>query len=123
MPIQSAEVRAQRMITKAFIDADSLEVVLYRAGKLSDGAGGVVEGSPSPLPPQVLRLIPLADGSDERFTADGKAVRPTYMLQGMFDADIERFDTFTHRGSRFEVVFVNENRQYQVKAEVVYRGQ
>jgi hypothetical protein len=84
--------------------------------------GGVLMGTPTALPAQTMRLIPAQDGAQERFTADGKAVRPTYMLQGRYDADMERWDTFVHAGHRYEVVFVNENRQYQVKGEVVYHG-
>ena len=122
MGIQEAELRAQRMLTEAFINADSLEVTLNRTSMVSDGKGGFMR-STLPLPPQVMRMIPLADGSEERFTADGQLVRPTYMLMGTHEADVERFDTVTLGSGRYEVVFVNVNRQYQVKAEVAYRGQ
>jgi hypothetical protein len=121
--IEAAELRAQRMITHSFILADANLITLYRSSTTSDGAGGTVHNPPTPLPPQTMRLIPLSDGADERLTADGKMVRPTYMLQGDYNADLQRGDTFTTEQGRYEVVFVNENRQYQVKGEVVYRGQ
>lgn len=123
MGIEATELRVQRILTRSFIKADRQEVVLYRASVASDGAGGTVKGTPAPLPPQVMRVLPLADGGDERFMADGQRVRPTYMLMGEHDADVERFDTLTLAEGRFEVVFVNANRQYEVKAEVAYRGQ
>jgi hypothetical protein len=45
------------------------------------------------------------------------------MLMGRHDADMQRWDTFTAEdGTRYEVVFVNANRQYEVKGEVAYRG-
>lgn len=128
MGISEPEVRAQRIITAYFIKADSLEVTLFRVERTSDGAGGYTTGSPAPLPPQVMRLVPLQDGASaagpaNRFTADGQAVRPSYMLIGKHDADMERFDTFTLNTGRYEVVFVNANRQYEVKGEVAYLGQ
>jgi hypothetical protein len=33
---------------------------------------------------------------------------------------MERWDTFTMAGVRYQVVFINENRTYEVKGEVVY---
>ncbi len=122
MGISAAELRVQRSLTEKFIGADSFPVVLYRSSRTADGAGGWIPGDPAPLPPQVMRLIPLQDGAQERFTADGQAVTPGYMLMGKHDADMARWDTFEHRGATYEVVFINENRHYQVKGEVVYRG-
>ena len=123
MGIQEAELRVQRIMTDKFIQADSVEVTLYRSARSADGAGGYTDASPAPLPPQVMRLIPLRDGAEEQLTADGQKVRPTYMLMGRHDADMQRWDTFTTEdGTRYEVVFVNANRQYQVKGEVAYRG-
>lgn len=121
MGIEAAELAAQRLLTKAFIQADYLLVPLTRHVMMPDGAGGT-EDVEVVLPEQTMRLLPLGDGAEERLTADGRAVRPSYMLQGMHDADMERWDTFTLDGHRYEVVFVNENRQYQVKGEVYYRG-
>lgn len=122
MAIAAAELRAQRVLTAAFIKADALQVTLSRAIRASDGAGGVIDAGVVDLPPQTMRLLPLGDGADERMTADGVMVRPTYMLQGNYDADMERGDTFVLPDGRYEIVFVNENRQYQVKGEAVYRG-
>ena len=53
---------------------------------------------------------------------DGQAVHPGYALLGKHDADVQRWDTFTVDGRTYEVVFVGRNRQYQTKAEVVYRA-
>ena len=121
--IAGAELAVQRMLTSAFIEADHLTVVLYRSVWTSDGAGGSVKGLPAPLAPQRMRLIPLGDGAVERFTANGEAVRPSYKLLGKYDADMDRWDEFSLDGRRYEVVFINENRQYEVKGEVAYRGE
>lgn len=125
MGISAAELAVQRRVTKEFIAADSLEVALERPVRTADGAGGTISGSPTVLPVQVLRLIPLGDrgGATQRTTADGVVVTPGYALLGQHTADIARGDEFTVNGRRYEVVFIGENRQYEVKAEVVYRGE
>lgn len=123
MSIAALELRAQRANTLAFIRADSLSVVLERSARTSDGAGGTITGTPAPLPAQTMRLIPLRDvGSVQRTTADGQDVEPTYALLGVYSADMERWDTFTIDGKTYEVVFVNQSRQYETKGEVFYRG-
>lgn len=125
MGISDTELAIQRRITRGFIAADSLEVTLERRTRSEDGAGGTISGSPTVLPVQTLRLIPLGDrgGATQRTTADGVAVTPGYALLGEHTADIARGDEFTVNGRRYEVVFIGENRQYEVKAEVAYRGE
>jgi hypothetical protein len=126
MGIASAELAVQRQLTAAFIAADDCEVTLYRSSVTPDGAGGEVRGEPTPLAPQVFRLIPQGGtGADskERFTRDGQAVSPDYILLGDHQADMQRWDTFTLGGRQYELVFVNQNRQYETKAEVVYRAE
>lgn len=120
--ISTAELRAQRRVTDMFIKADQLDIVLERSTRTSDGAGGVTSGVPTPLPAQVMRLIPRQDGATERTTADGQMVSPSYTLMGYHDADMQRWDEFTHDGHRYQVVFINENRQYETKGEVAYLG-
>ena len=121
--IAAAELAIQRQLTAAFIKADAISVVLNRPSWADDGAGGSVQGPPAPLPAQEMRLIPLADGAQERFMPSGEAVTPVYALLGHYTADISRWDQVTIQGRRYEVVFINENQQYEVKAEVVYRGE
>lgn len=119
--ISDLELAAQRAVTAAFVDADKFSCVLTREVKVSDGSGGYTT-TKQPQPAQWLRLIPLQDSTQERQTPDGRKVAPGYMLHGRHTADIKRMDTFTKEGRRYEVVFVVENQQYQVKAEVIYLG-
>jgi hypothetical protein len=118
--IRDAELRAQRATTRAFIKADVVQVVIERAEYGSDGAGGEIKGDLEPLPAQLARLIPMQDGSTPRVVANGEQVVPKYMLMGEWDFDVQRFDEFTLNGRRYQVVFINENQQYEVKAEVAY---
>lgn len=121
--IDIGELMAQRNLTKYFIAADPISLVLTRTPKVSDGAGGLKNGTPVALTAQTVRLIPLQDATQQRTTADGKQVLPQYMLMGEYNADIARGDTFVIAGRRYEVVFVLQNKQYEVKSEVYYRGE
>ncbi len=122
MTIQPAELAAQRLLTKAFIDADVTNITLWRSEWADDGAGGDRRLDPAPLAPQRLRLQPRVDGGNPRTTADGEQAVPNYTLIGEHTADIKRWDTFTVEGRRYEVAFVYQNRQYEVKAEVFFHG-
>lgn len=119
--IAAAELALQRILTNAFVAADEQPIVLVRKTKVQNAAGGWTTTS-TPLPAQNIRMNPLQDAVGQRTTADGKQVTPSYMLVCRHTADVERGDTFTIGGRRYEVVFVVENRQYQVKAEVAYLG-
>jgi hypothetical protein len=118
----TAELEAQRTLTRAFIAADEDAVVLERRTRTANGSGGYVLGSPAPLPSQPGRLIPLQAGGPERHTLDGKLVEPGYHLLMDWDSDMARGDLFTVHGRRYEVVFVAENQSYELKGEVIYHG-
>lgn len=120
--IAQVELELQRSLSAAFIEADSIDVVLQRSARTPDGAGGYTTGTPVPLGSQRMRLIPQQDGGSPRFTADGQEVTPAYVLMGSYSADMERGDEFTLAGKRYQIVFVNANRQYEVKGEVAYLG-
>lgn len=122
MSIQPGELAVQRALTQAFVAADASTLTLWRSEWQNDGAGGVVRLDPEPLAPQQLRLQPREDGGSPRTTADGEQVVPTYTLIGLHTADMKRWDTFAKDGVRYELAFVYENTQYEVKAEVFYHG-
>lgn len=119
--ISPTELKIQRNLTALFIAADRIELTLNRRVSIEDGAGGH-ELIWQPLLPQTVRMNPLQDRVGERVTADGVQVAPSYMLIGGYDLDLQRFDRFTIDGRRYEVVFIQENRQYEVKGEVAYIG-
>jgi len=120
--IATAELQLQRSLTRAFIGADSIDVVLQRSPRTADGAGGFTTGTAVPLGSQRMRLIPQQDGATARLTADGQEVTPAYVLMGEHTADMQRGDEFTLDGRRYQIVFINANRQYEVKGEVAYLG-
>lgn len=122
MTLRPAELKAQQKITRAFIAADARSVTLLRSERTPDGAGGHLTGDPQEVPAQTLRLLPQEDGATARTTADGEAATPEYMLLCPTGANVKRFDEFTLDGRRYQVVYIDD-RQYEVKAEVIYLGE
>lgn len=119
--LNTLELAAQRRITAAFVDADRFSCVLTREQRVPDGEGGYTT-EVAPIDAQWLRLVPLQDGTQDRTDNAGNVISPGYMLVGRYTADIKRGDVFTKEGRTYEVVFVQENQQYEVKAEVIYRA-
>ena len=120
--IPGSEAKAQRNLTAAFIGADISEITLTPVEYVSNGSGGRKRTDSPARPPQSMRLIPQGVGTPERTTIDGVAAQPTMVLLGVWDAGMERGDRFVHNGIRYEVVFVHDKRDYQVKGEVITRG-
>lgn len=121
--IPSAEAKIQRRLTEEFIAADIVTIELSRRPRTPNGAGGVKTGSPVSVAAQKFRLIPSGDGAAERMTADGRAVTPSYMLMGEYNANMQRFDEFELDGRRYQIVFINANRAYETKGEAAYLGE
>lgn len=122
MTLSLVELRAQTRISRAFIAADAISVELSRPTEVSDGAGGRSRTGFTTLPPQTFRLLPQEDGATARTTAEGETATPEYMLMGAPDVDVARFDEFQIGDRRYQVVYI-DNRQYEVKAEVIYLGE
>jgi hypothetical protein len=121
--IASAELAIQRRLTESFVNADYVILSLVRTPRISDGAGGFKDGTPVTLAPQTFRLTPSEDGATARTTSEGETATPEYMLIGAYTVDLARFDRFTIGSRRYEVTFISENRQYEVKGEVNYLGE
>jgi hypothetical protein len=121
MTIRPAELRVQKRISTAFIEADGRSVVLQRRTRTPDGAGGTLVGDPVDQAAQLCRLLPQEDGATARTTAEGETATPEYMLMASAGANMERFDEFTLDGRRYQIVYIDD-RQYEVKGEAVYLG-
>ena len=119
--ISDVELAVQSGITAVFLQADVEEIELRRATQSDDGAGGRVASAPVTLPPQPFRLLPQEDGATARTTAEGETATPEYILLGLPDCDMARFDEFTLKGRRYQIVYI-DNRQYEVKGEVIHLG-
>ena len=121
MTIRAAELAVQRRITAEFIAADAQSIVLLRSPRTPDGAGGFEVGAPVSQPAQTFRLLPQEDGATARTTADGESATPEYMLMGEWNCNMQRYDEFVIGSRRYQIVYI-DNRQYEIKGEVVYLG-
>jgi len=119
--IRPAELKAQRLLSQAFIEADARDVILLRSARTDDGAGGFTLGDPVSQGPQRFRLLPQEDGATERTTAEGETATPQYMLMGPWNANMQRFDGFTLDGIRYQIVYIDD-RKYELKGEVIRLG-
>jgi hypothetical protein len=120
MTLRDGELKVQRKISAAFIAADPVIVILERHNRIGDGAGGF-RSVTVPQPPQRFRLIPQEDGATARVTAEGETATPEFMLMGEYDCNMQRFDEFELNSTRFQVVYI-DNRQYEIKGEVIRLG-
>lgn len=120
--LNPAELTVQRMLTKSFIAADANSVALEPNTREPNGSGGY-KISPQPSrDPQVMRLVPITTTAFERQTLDGKVVTPQFVLLCEWDAVVERGDKFSLLGKRYEVVHVQEKREYMTKGETILLG-
>lgn len=121
---RDAEIAMLRRQTQEFIAWDPRSVVLVRIPLEDNGTGGTTELPPVPLPPQTVRLIPFnSQVSAERQLPDGRVLKPSWTVMGEVGTDILYGDTFDlPDGTTGEVIYVQEKKAYQVKAEVVSRG-
>lgn len=115
------EVTVQRRLTESFISADPTALSFVRIPQVANGSGGYKKGSPSTLPQQTAKLSWQQDTAVTRETEDGRDAAVSVVLVLAYDADVQRWDTFTMDGDDFEVVFV-KRLPYETKAEVVRRG-
>lgn len=118
MPKQGMAVLREQ--TEQFIDQNPSMVTLTRYTKVADGAGGT-RSTPTVLPPQKVRAITNRSAvSAERRTIGGVTVHPEVTLQCLWDANIERGDTFMVENVMMEVVWVSR-LGYEKLAEVTTR--
>lgn len=120
--MRPAELEIQRQITAKFIELDSTPIAFVRTPKVSNGSGGYIKGAPTTLRAQQAKVSWQQDTAVTRETEDGRDAAVAAVLVLPYDADVQRWDTFTMNGDRFEVVFVKDFG-YEIKAEVIRRGQ
>lgn len=118
--ISSAEAAAQKRITAHFIAADPTEIVLVPHSKDRNGAGGYVVTAGKPRASQTGRMIPQTSGrATERLSLDGSSKDVQFMLMLPASAQIGLWDRLRHAGVDYEVVYIQANRDFQTKADVV----
>lgn len=111
--------------TEAFILYRPDDIVLLRAPREADGAGGVRKGAPVALAAQVGRLVAthrVPNTAPMVTTVDGRQVRPDWALVFMPDADVQAGDETTVRGHKLEIVFIQDVPTHRLTAQAVEHG-
>lgn len=121
---RDTELAANKRQTDAFIRThpNRVAITLSRQTMVNDEEGGWVSDTTVVGGQQYVALIATNLQLPIRRSVDGQEIQPEYILIGYPDADITRGDWFWLDGVKYEVVFVNPNRSYEVRAEVAYRG-
>jgi hypothetical protein len=118
--ISTKEMEAMVRITRAFIAADSSEIVIApRTSRESDGAGGWRNVPGEPLPAISVRLIPQSDKVPAAIAVEGARPVPDFILMAEPGADIQRYDTFHWRGRTWKIDFIHDKPDYELKADVI----
>jgi hypothetical protein len=120
MVANTTEIALRTEQTRAFIDAEPIDLALTRRPWIPDGAGGFKRGPATLLPALTLRLVSPNTQLPMRRTVDGRDAQPIYTLLGMPTDDIQNGDTFTVDAVRYEVVFVQPKKLDALRAEVAY---
>lgn len=115
------ELAVLRKQTSQYILDNPTDIILQRATKVRDGAGGW-RVTRAPLgSPQTFRIVQAAENEGvERRNSDGEVVRPTLNMLAVYNADLQEGDQFTYHGGTAEVVYITDMR-YELVAEVAMR--
>ena len=121
MPTEN-EVLLHQVQTRAFIDANPVDLVLRRKVDTPDGVGGTLKSAPAlDLYTQTVRVVgqrrPLT-----RITSDGRQVEVDKSVVGTVDFDVEIGDEFTHLGNDYEIINIQDQPVWRKTAEAVRRG-
>jgi hypothetical protein len=115
-----AERDINRLNTTYYISTDPTDLQFIPRAKVSDGHGGWSWVDPAPLASQRIRIITGGTNAGvERRTVDGEMVIPQIMLLLEWDAAVENGYRYTLDGGTYEVVYVNEDFNYEKQAEVI----
>lgn len=120
------EVEINRNSTLYFIAADPVHLSLIPQIEDKTAGGGKKYTDGVPRAQQVFRLIPQQDVMPSIQTPDGIQLTPTFVLMGLYDAVLERWDKFDLNGHKYQIVspvrpeHTVENR-YFTKADVARR--
>jgi hypothetical protein len=122
MTLKSTELLLQRRQTTAWIEADAIELLLYREQTVKDGAGGRKK-TWAPLPnPQRCRVIPARSRSTSLTytTLRGEVISSKdSLLVGRWDMDVNIGDQFHFGDSAWRVTYVEPDpHQYMTLCQL-----
>ena len=123
MPV--ANLPLNRRLTKAFIDANPVTVMLTPRTRSKKPAGGWAWVDGTPRDPQVMTLIEqtgLSGQPKPLVTADGVEREVDFVLLGEYDCLLSAGDVFAYQGKDWEVVDMFFDNGYEKRGLVSARG-
>lgn len=125
MTLDEDELATQITNTFEFIEADPTIITLIPRVRTNTATGAVFTDQP-PRDPQRFKLISqsgLVSGSARPLvTIDGVERVVDFILLGMPDVQIARYDYWVLNGQTYDVLEVQPTPEYEVKALVERRG-
>lgn len=118
----SLAVAAQRRQTDAFIDVFPTTLYLVPRSRVKTATGGSVFEEQEPRGPQRFTFIEPTGNPTPTVTLDGVERRVEMEIVGAWDAEVARYDVFTHQGKDWEVVELFYDNGYETRAWVAGRG-
>jgi len=113
----------KRLQVLAYIAEMPAVVTLSRKIRTPTPGGTGYKETPADLAPQRVRLDPVPSTRQaNRQTPAGDVVRVDTQMIGAIDLDVETGDTFTTAEGKWQVVFVEVNRDIRTVADVHYLG-
>lgn len=114
----SAELRAQRALTSAFILANPSLITLYPRTRVRQANGGYRQARDAARSSQIMRVIEQAPPSVITLE-DGTQRSLDYVLLAEWNATIAKGDVFDFAGDTCLVIDVYHNNGYEIRADVV----
>lgn len=120
----SLEDRIHLKATERFINENPSVVYLVRTTRVSDGAGGTIDGVASLTDPILIRLVGVStQRADHHSVSENGAVRaPSIKAIAMPGTDLLVGDQFVVNATRYEVLSTNTNPPWRLEAEVYVHG-
>lgn len=120
--VRHAELRVQRSITDAFIAASPIVIQLTPRTRTVTATGGWTYTAGVVRQPQVFRLIEMGGAYRPSKSLDGVERKYDFELLGSYNVEVEVGDTFTYRGTRYEIIELMPDLGYEVRAAVTAHG-
>lgn len=114
------ESDVQNDINRFFIDRNPTYLAFVRTTLVDDGAGGKLQGDPTTLANQRVRIAGQVRQATV-VTPDGRQVRVDLSLVGMSDLDVQIGDYFTLNAIEYEVVNIQDQPSWRKIVEAIRR--
>ena len=117
--LTDVKMKLLRYNTKQYILENSTSISFVRKTRVRVSGGGY-ENLPSTLPPQIFRFINQTTSGVPNYASsdDGEVRTTSYVLLGLYDADVDVHDSWNADGIDYEVDGIIANNEYETRIAV-----